>query len=321
MTRRAAFPCLLAAFISSDAQPSTLTRFAGVSSDVGPPASVAWFVYPNAVEPDCSGGFYVSSLTKDCVKYVLANETTGILAGTCQLGSTSASNPSDGAVALNRPFGPARLFKPTSLASNGTAGVFVYDAGWARLRYVDTASGVISTVAGNGTVCVTEWNNGAPTPLSALCMSANVAGLVWNSSVPNARCISNVTRQSTLMLADQKLRVIRALDFSAGVGWTVAGSGAAPTVAIPGNGRPWLSASMSPIHVAVQPRTGLIFFVDSVLATVRVLNATGTVEHVAGINFAASLSFINSPVTLANITRLDAPKSIAFDPTDRKSVV
>lgn len=142
-----------------------------------------------------------------------------------------------------------------------------------------------------------------------------MTALAWNSSAQ--RCAGAALPPSTpLLLGDRGLRVIRALDLQAGLGWTVAGSGALPTALAPGNGRPWLSAPLSPYALAVKPGTVDVYFVDSVLNTVRVLNTTnGTVEHVAGVNGAGSEGYATGG--LVNVTRLDTPRGIAFDPLGR----
>ncbi len=109
----------------------------GYSGDGGP-ATAAEFNVPNGLVVDGSGNIYVADVFNNCVRKINASGIISTYAGT----GTAAGYSGDGAAATL-----AQLNEPTYVATDGAGNVYISDVG--RVRRVD-ASGIITTVAGNG---------------------------------------------------------------------------------------------------------------------------------------------------------------------------
>ena len=306
--------------------PSTITTFVGGAPDFGAQRHIPVLRQPLFVAPDLAGGFYVSQQGRDCVRIYYGNGSTGNLAGSCNLAaSLQVGEPlGDGMVALNRPTGRSPRLQGRALLAN-FSGVFIADALFARVRFVDTVgSGVISTVIGNGALCPGAGADAAG-PASAMCLGSLPGGLAWNFSCssaaaaagPPAACALRTPPSAAaaqLLLSDAASGLIRAFSPATGLLTTVAGvAGVLPTAGASGNGAPWRAAPMAPTALAVHPFTGVVHFLDGALGTARALADNGTVAHVAGRPFQASLGFPDCTGTFAASTRLETAVALAFD--------
>ncbi|MGQ0521864.1 MAG: NHL domain-containing protein [Actinomycetota bacterium] len=109
----------------------------------GAPALGASLANPGAMVVDTAGDLLIADTGHGRVRRVDATAgTITTLAG----GGTPVSGVGDGG-----PAGEARLTSPCSLALDGGGHLFVSDCGDHRLRRVDAATGIITTVAGDGT--------------------------------------------------------------------------------------------------------------------------------------------------------------------------
>jgi hypothetical protein len=106
----------------------------------GGPATAAQFCYPTDVVLDGSGGYYVADLFSQRIRHVSSAGVITTVAGT---GATGYSGDGGPATA-------ARLNTPTSLSRDAAGNLYIADNENYVVRKVDT-SGIISTVAGNGT--------------------------------------------------------------------------------------------------------------------------------------------------------------------------
>ncbi|MGI8686766.1 MAG: SMP-30/gluconolactonase/LRE family protein [Acidimicrobiales bacterium] len=115
----------------------------GYSGDGGP-ATSATFSYPEAVAVDGAGNLFVADSLNHRIRRV--DGATGVI--TTFAGTGEAGDGGDGGAAT-----AARLRQPQALAVDlsGTS-LLVADTGNARIRRIDLATGVITTVAGTGTV-------------------------------------------------------------------------------------------------------------------------------------------------------------------------
>jgi uncharacterized protein (TIGR03437 family) len=95
---------------------------------------------PQGVAADAAGNLYIADTLNNVVRKVSANGTISNFAG-----NGSAGNSGDGSAATK-----AQLNGPQGLAVDASGNVFIADTLNAKVRKV-SASGVISTVAGNGT--------------------------------------------------------------------------------------------------------------------------------------------------------------------------
>ncbi|MGO8792744.1 MAG: choice-of-anchor D domain-containing protein [Terriglobia bacterium] len=159
----------------------------------------------------------------------------------------------------NGPATEATLAAPTGVATDGSGNVFIAEMESQRIRRVDAATGVITTVAGNGT----EGFSGDGGP-------ATDAGFGQTVAVA-------VDAQGNLFIADPLEGRIRRVDAETGVVTTVAGGGK------DGDGGLAVSARLHvPQGVAVGAQ-GNVFITDGAGDRVRrVDRETGVITTVAG---------------------------------------
>ena len=126
----------------------TITTVAGIGSGSigqtypisGVPATSALLYSPWALTTDSLGNLYIAQGGLDIVSKV---SPSGII--TTVAGNTTRGYSGDGGSALN-----AELHAPSGVAVDSAGNVFIADSGNARIRKV-SSSGIITTVAGNGT--------------------------------------------------------------------------------------------------------------------------------------------------------------------------
>jgi len=164
----------------------------------GGPAVAAFLNFPGALAVDDEGNLYIADTMNHRIRKLSAatgNITT--IAGTGQHRFSGDGGP---AVA-------AALHDPTALALDGAGNLYIADQGNHRVRRVDLATGVITTVAGVGE----SMYNGDELP-------AREAGLAGPSGLA---CASD----GTLYIADTFNNRIRQVDLKTGLIASVAGDG------------------------------------------------------------------------------------------------
>ncbi|MBI3722074.1 MAG: hypothetical protein HY248_05925, partial [Fimbriimonas ginsengisoli] len=123
----------------------TLTVFAGSGlngfAGDGGAATGASFSGPKGLAVDNQGNLYVADEANNRIRKVSA--TTGIV--TTVAGDGTGMFRGDGGPAIN-----AGLFLPTSIAVDGSGNIYIADVQNVCVRKVTVATGIISTVAGNG---------------------------------------------------------------------------------------------------------------------------------------------------------------------------
>src|SRR5205814_1938304 len=97
--------------------------------------------YPFGVALDASGNLYIADWNNLRIRKVAA--ATGII--TTVAGNGNATFTGDGGVATS-----AGLFYPTGVALDASGNLYIADSNHNRIRKVDAASRIITTVAGNG---------------------------------------------------------------------------------------------------------------------------------------------------------------------------
>ncbi|QNI37759.1 NHL domain-containing protein [Edaphobacter albus] len=152
---------------------------------------------PNDVVADGSGNLYIAESLNRRIRKVDA--ATGII-------TTVAGNSSSGYSGDNGPATSAQLNYPNAVAVDGAGNLYISDYGNSRIRKVDAATGIITTVAGNGTLGYSGDNG--PATSAQLRTSVGV-------SIDNA---------SNLYIAEAGNNRIRKVD-ATGIITTIAGNG------------------------------------------------------------------------------------------------
>lgn len=124
----------------------TITTFAGNgtggSSGDGGPATAAGLHYPDGVALDGRGNPHIADTYSHRIRRVEAG--TGTI--TTVAGSALYGYAGDGTLATG-----ARLYQPSGVAVDQWGHILIADTVNQRIRRVDAATGIISTIAGNGT--------------------------------------------------------------------------------------------------------------------------------------------------------------------------
>lgn len=250
-------------------------EIAGYSGDGGP-ATAASLNFPTDVTVDASGNLYIADLGNSRIRKVSA---TGVIATVAGNGTSGFSG--DGGQAISAAFGQI-----SSITVDSSDNLFVADAPNRRVRKVST-SGIITTVAGNGTSGFSGDNG-----------SATSASLSYPTGV-------TVDTAGNLFVADAGNLRIRKVSAS-GIITTVAGDG---SYGFSGDGGPATSASLNyPDGVAVDA-SGNLFIADTDNSRIRKVSANGIITTVAG-NGISAFAGDGGPATSAS---LSYPNGVAVD--------
>ncbi|MFZ5642696.1 MAG: chitobiase/beta-hexosaminidase C-terminal domain-containing protein [Bacillota bacterium] len=125
----------------------TVADFAGSGTDGysgdGGPATSALLNNPEGIAVDSGGNLYIADTQNNVIRKVYADGTITTFAGNYAAG---AGYDEDGVAATS-----TRLNHPAGVAVDSSGNLYIADTGNHRIRRVDTATGIITTVAGNGT--------------------------------------------------------------------------------------------------------------------------------------------------------------------------
>ena len=217
--------------------------------------------------------------------------STSALVGPASIISTVAGNGSSvwGDSGDGGPATAARLWDPSSVAVDAAGDIFIAESISNRIREVNHATGLITTIAGNGT-CGYSGDGGPAT-------SAELGYPI--------EIISDAA--GDIFFSDWDYDVVREINHATGIITTVAGNG---TWGYSGDGGPAIDAELYlPGQVAVDA-AGDVFIPDYYNSRVREVNhATGVITTVAG-NGGFGFGGDGGPATAAE---LDAPEALGFD--------
>ncbi len=223
----------------------------GPDSGDGGPATSATLANPWRTAFDGAGNLYISEPLAATVRRV--DGYTGII--TTFAGTGTAGYTGDGAAATS-----ATLNRPTGVAVDTGGNLFIADTVNNVVRKVDVATGIITTIAGNGTAGYTG-DTGAAT-------SAEL-------NEPDALALDAA---GNLYIADDNNNVIRKV--AGGVITTIAGNG---TAGHTGDGGPATSAEINDPEGLTVDAAGNVYVADSGNFLIREVNVgTGTITTVAG---------------------------------------
>lgn len=256
---------------------STIETVAGGALQNGMPALEA-SVSPRAVAVDSSGNLFIADSTLNVVFEV--NHATGII--TVVAGNGTAGFSGDGDPATE-----AELNQPYGVAVDASGDLFIADTANNRVREVNLATGVITTVAGNGTAGFS--GDGGPATAAEVQLPQGIA----------------VDSSGDLFIADENNNRVREVDHATGVITTVVGDG---TSGSSGDGGPATTAELSyPDSIAFDSSDDLFVIADNRIREVD--HATGFITTVAG-NGTAGFSGDGG---LATAAELNFPNGIAVD--------
>jgi trimeric autotransporter adhesin len=213
------------------------TGTAGYNGD-GIVATTAQLNYPTSVAVDGSGNVYIADGSNNCVRKI---NSSGIIS---KFAGGGMSGVGDGGAAT-----AAQLLLPYGVAVDASGNVYIADATDHRIRKVNT-SGIISTIAGNGTTGYS--GDGAAATLAQIS--------------PNGICLD---ASGNIYFTDGTTR-IRKIN-SAGIVTTVAGNGAN---GFSGDGMAATMAQLAnPNGVAVDA-TGNLYIADLMNNRIRKVTAS-----------------------------------------------
>jgi RHS repeat-associated protein len=231
---------------------------------------------PTGVALDSSGNIYIADQVDSRVRKVTVS--TGII--TTVAGSANYGYSGDGGPATS-----AKLFWPTGITLDSSGNIYIADQIEGAVRKVNSSTGIITTVAGNGTQGYS--GDGGPATSAELSYPVSVA----------------VDAYDNIYVGDQGNNRIRKVTASTGIISTVVGNG---TPAFSGDGGLAINAEIDfPYGVVALPSGGLYFSdsgnsriraVASYLATLAITWATP-----AAITYGTALSS----------TQLDATSTVA----------
>ena len=238
----------------------------------GGPATQAAINGPLGVVADRSGNVYIADYENNCVRKVASSGIITTFAGQCSPTEGSFYSGDGG------PAASATLFGPANLAVDAAGNLYIADAFNNRIRKVTAATGIITTVAGDGTQGF-----------------AGDGGLAIYAQLNSPWGVA-IDSSGNLYIADQSNNRIRKVTASNGVITTIAGTGVRDNS---GDGGPATSADVDyPFQVAVDA-SGDVYIAVAPGSNVRKITAAnGMIENYAG-NGTTGFSGDEGPATSA----------------------
>ena len=208
--------------------------------------------FPVGVAADAAGNLYIADLVNNRIRKVDAAS---------QAITTIAGNGGSGFSGDNGPATQARLRSPSGVAVDAAGNIYIADTTNNRIRKVDAASQIITTVAGNGTAGFSGDN-----------------GPATQATLRNPNGVA-VDGAGNLYIADFNNHRIRKVDASQTI-TTVAGNG---TAGFSGDGGPATAASLNLPGTLAVDAAGNLYIADQANQRIRKVDAvSNTIDTIAG---------------------------------------
>jgi len=266
------------------------------SSEEGIPATTANLDQPASVAIDGAGNLYIADSVHNLIRKVTAS--TGLIS--LVAGNGSAAYTGDGKLAVD-----AALSDPSGVAIDGAGNLYIADTTNNVIRKITAATGIISTVAGNG---VPGYGGDGLAATSSTVELNGPLGITVDAS-------------GNLYIADTANERIRRVDAATGIIATVAGNGAASPSGngegtFSGDGKPAIDAGLSLPYAVAFDSAGDMYIPDSANNRIRKVTAIGgsitassLISTIAGTGVGAD-SGDDGPATAAD---LYSPSGVAVD--------
>lgn len=214
----------------------------------GAVATSARLNHPSGLYVDGSGTIYIADSDNNRIRKVL---TSGVI---ITIAGNSMGYSGDGGIATS-----AQLWNPTGLYVNASGDVFIADANNNRIRKITASTGIITTIAGGGSVL-------------------GDGGLATNAKLNNPVGVW-VDVSDNVYIADLGNYRVRKITASTGIITTIAGDG---TTNFSIDGVLATSTAIDPLGVSVDGY-GNIYTISTAGSRVRKINSsTGIINTIAG---------------------------------------
>ena len=235
---------------------------------------------PSAIGFDAVGNLYLAETANHVIRKVDTDGHITTIAGTALQGFSGDNGPATAAA----------LDSPQGLALDSIGNLYLADTHNNRIRRIDVATGIITTIAGTGTAGYSGDNSVAATA---------------QINLPTALAFD---RNNNLYVADTGNHRIRRIDASTQIITTVAGTG---TQGFSGDAGPAIAATIdSPTGLACDASSNL-YLADTHNHLIRRIEATtGIITTIAGTG-AAGYSGDTAAATVANLA---LPHGLTIDP-------
>jgi len=288
-----AFPQLAVQAAVADAAPLTVSSFAGGGvGDNGAPGAAAIGALGIVLRPD--GGYYVSDAVHNRVRAVsAAGSSITTYAGSGEQTEGLGGFSGDGGQAMS-----AQLFNPRSLALYPNGDLAFIDYGNHRVRMVSAATGVITTIAGNGRLGAV----GTASPSSdATSQPLDPRDLAYDPAAGTLDIADGGGERVWARHGDGSLALL------AGSGPTFPGDGGDPTAA----------RLLEPAGLAVEPNGDLLIS-ETGSGRIRQIHA-GVINTVAGLADASDGTALHATLFRPSILRI-RNDGLIFAATDAGTV-
>lgn len=244
----------------------------------GAATTAAQFFSPQGLAVDSSGNIYIADVRNNVIRK-LSGSTVSTVAGN---GTQPPGANGNGGLAIN-----AYLNSPAGVAVDGSGNLFIADAGNSRIQRVDAATGIVTTVAGNGNAGFFG------------------DGLLAKSAQLNLPLGIAVDTAGNLYIADTFNNRVRKVTAGTNIITTIAGS----TTGFGGDFGPGPSAKLNhPTAIAIDSARN-IYVADSLNNRIRMLAPSGIIQTIAG-NGISAYRGDTGPATSASIA---SPTGVAVD--------
>jgi trimeric autotransporter adhesin len=255
---------------------------------------------PNAVAFDASGNLYIADTADYSVREVTPGGTITTIAGSGAQCGSATDSCGDGGLATS-----ATFTSPTGVAMDAAGNLYIVDAGANRIRKVAAGTGIITTIAGNGSACSSS---------TAACGDGGAATSATFQMEGHGGAV--VDQYANLVIADYGDNRLRNINLNTGIITTVAGTGTAcgtPTAPCGDGGQATSAQLAGPIGLGIDI-SGDYFIADSIDNRIRELSAlTGVLTTIAGSGTACSSSPCGDGGA-ATSAQLNSPMTATADP-------